>query len=70
MDSIKIWIKLMFILSLIVAAVILGVILVPVLTGIGLIYLAYVLPRITKEIKNSDKGLVKPSDYFKDEFKD
>lgn len=66
MHSLKIWVQLMLILALIVAAVILGVILVPVLTVIGVVWLAYLTPKITKDIKESEDSRKKPSDYFKD----
>ena len=65
MDSIKIWLKLMFILSLIVAAFIIGIIIVPVLVFVALIYLAYYIPKLNKEIKESESSVTKPSDYFK-----
>ena len=59
----------MFILALIVAAVVIGVVLVPVLVLIGLVALAYYAPKVAKQVKESDANIKKASDYFSDDTK-
>jgi len=60
MKSIKIWLQLMFILALILAATLLSFILVPVLVLVGFTYLAWLLPKKAKEIEDFENNK-KPS---------